>query len=177
MKTQTRVRFLLRTMTCMMTLLLTANSSLHADDSTRVANVRFVSAGNEITISYDLAGTNPKNNDNGGKFTISIQLRRDQNPSFRYVPVNVRGSVGPNIAPGSNKKIVWDFSREFPQGLSGDDFYFVVSAEPTIESNHTMLWVGATAAVLGGTLASILFLHKGGGATQAGFPDPPRRPQ
>jgi hypothetical protein len=182
MKTQITERFQLRAMTCatictMMSLLVTANL-YGADDSTRVSNVRFVAAGNELSISYDLAGPNRDVTDDGSvKYTVSVQLRRDQNPSFVYIPTNVRGNVGANIAPGTNKKILWDFSREFPQGLSGDDFYFVVNAEPTVASNHTYLWLGATAAILGGAAASILFLHKGAGTAQVSFPDPPRRPQ
>ncbi len=177
------VRYLARLATFV--LLAYASDSSQAADSLHVANVRFTVANNEVRVTYDFIAPQGIKHmratsevDGATKYEITLILKKEQDPNFSYVPVKVRGDIGKGITPGMDKRISWNLSQEFPEGLRGDDFYFVILADPILEKDNTLLWVGATVAVLGGTLASILFLHSGGGAaTKAGFPEPPRRPQ
>jgi hypothetical protein len=82
--------------------------------------------------------------------------------------------------------VFWDLSEEYPEGLAGDDFYFLVEAEVegTGGGISPIVWIGGAAAV--GGVAALLLLSKKNGSdggsgttpvTPQGFPAEPGRPR
>jgi hypothetical protein len=95
--------------------------------------------------------------------------------------LNITGDVGTIVFPGQKRRILWEYVKEFPDGLTGDDYYFVVDAEYIeLEGMSPWIWVGGGAAVVGGVVA-ILLLSGNKDAppptpVPTGFPQPPGRP-
>lgn len=158
-----------------------------AQESPVIANVRFEVQPEQIIILYDLAGRNSNDQLLAGdvsaeprstRYRVSLILRRESNPEFRYVPKYVSGDVGRFVSEGKNRTIRWNVLQEFPQGLEGSDFYFEVILEPLETKPNYLTWVIASgAAVLGGT-ALYFFLSKDIAPPPSGsFPPPPGRPQ
>jgi hypothetical protein len=144
------------------------------EDPTTVENVRFEIAGDLIRIYYDLNAQIDK------VHSVRLMLRRESDIVFLYHPLNLTGDVGTIVFPGQRRRIVWDFTKEFPDGLSGNDYYFIVEAE-YIEPERTSpwIWIGGGAAVVGG-IVGIILLSKGSETppvpVPTGFPLPPSRP-
>jgi len=141
---------------------------------TSVEHVRFEKSGELVYIYYDLNAPIDKVHE------VRLYLRRESELSFLYRPMNITGDVGTIVIPGVGRRIVWDITREFPEGLAGDDYYFVVEAEYVEpEGNFPWLWVGGGAALVGGVV-TVLLLSGSGKETPpppvTGFPDPPGRP-
>lgn len=182
-----RLHIVARRAVCLTLLLLPGTLSM-ASDSLLVTNVRFRASGEHVTIAYDLmahegtrssSGTGLFGGTPSNEYKITLVLQRDRDSLFRYYPRAVTGHVGEGIAAGRDREIRWLVSREFPRGLEGDDFYFMVLAEPMMGSsaNARWWWIGIGTAVLGGTVAAILL--SGGGnppPNQPTFPEPPGRP-
>ncbi|MCK5573622.1 MAG: hypothetical protein KAJ12_12715, partial [Bacteroidetes bacterium] len=139
---------------------------------TAIQNVRFEVAGELVYVYYDLIGPADRIH------KISLTIRRETDRLFIYQPVNITGDVGTIVFPGTERRITWDFTKEFPEGLAGDDYYFVVETEAEKEEGmSSLVWIGGGVAVAG-VLAIILL--SGGSSSDtppaAGFPPPPGRP-
>ncbi|MGA9119981.1 MAG: hypothetical protein WB699_11510 [Bacteroidota bacterium] len=137
-----------------------------------VRNVRFEIAGELVRVYYDLDGASDK------LYRVSITLKRQSDPQFSATPTHVSGDLGSIVLPGEKRRVTWDFLKDFPAGLQGNDYYFVVEAEgPPSEGLSPWVWVGGGAFVLGGLIA---LLAKGGTTTPPippdNFPTPPERP-
>jgi len=146
---------------------------LAGDEEIAVEKVHFEITGDLVRVFYDLVGPIDR------VHSVSLTLQKESDPAFFYRPVNLTGDVGTIVFPGERRRITWDFTKEFPEGLSGSDYYFVVNAE-LVEQERTnpMVWVGGGAALVGGVVAIIL-LSKGEDTPPvipAGFPSPPGRP-
>ncbi len=149
---------------------------LRAAGGVEVTNVKFTVTGGIITVSYDLQG--PAERD----YTVKLTLKRKQQPAYSYTPISVSGDAGDGSFAGAGRKIAWDFFKEFPQGLEGDDFYFHVDVamkpEKKSGGSNTWLYVAGGAVVAGGAAAAILL----GGSkdktstTTSGYPAPFGRP-
>jgi len=144
------------------------------DEKDRIENVRFEVSGDLVRVYYDLVA--PIDKVHG----VRLYLRREGDQLFRYRPLNVTGDVGTIVFPGLKRRIVWDFVKEFPDGLTGEDYYFLVEAdfeEP--EGMSPWIWVGGGAAVVGGVV-TILLLSGSSDVpptpVPTGFPQPPGRP-
>ncbi len=137
-----------------------------------VRNVRFEINGELIRIYYDLSGSPDK------LYRVAVTLRRQSDPTFSAVPLHVSGDLGGIVLPGDKRRVTWDFLKDFPAGLPGNDYYFVVDVEaPQSEGLSSWWYVGGGAVVLGGLIA--LLAH--GSTTQPplppdNFPTPPQRP-
>ncbi|MGD0337703.1 MAG: hypothetical protein ABSB78_02835 [Bacteroidota bacterium] len=145
---------------------------VQAEEKVEVRNVRFEVSGKVIVLNYDLQG--PANRD----YKVSLTLKRKMDITFQYKPIVLKGSVGEDCQIGDNKQITWDILKEMPQGLEGDDFYFIIQAELIPASSYTWWYIAGGAAVVGGAVAYIV-LSKGGGETTLvaqGFPKPVGRP-
>jgi hypothetical protein len=141
------------------------------EEKTAVANVRFEVNGELVNVYYDLLGPESR------VHKIRLVLLRETDSLFLYHPVNVTGDIGAVIFPGQHRRIVWDFTKEFPEGLTGSDFYFSVEAEAVqTEGINPLYWVGGGVAVLGGALALLLGGKKTPPPPVGGFPAPPGRP-
>lgn len=137
-------------------------------------NVHFDVSGRIVYIYYDLKGGTDET------FTVRVFLRRSGENDYSYVPQNVSGDVGRKVLPGGSRRIVWNLSQEFPDGLKGGDFYFVLEAE--VENSGgigpTLIIAGGVALV--GGIVGILLLSKSADQTSStsssSFPTPPGRP-
>jgi len=140
----------------------------------RVQNVRMERAGHRLVIFYDLIG------DMDEKYSVTITLKREEMVLFKYTPKNLSGDCGEDVTSGTDKKVVWDYQREFPQGLIGEDYFVVVEAEVESSGVSAFVWIGGGAA-LAGAAAFLLFAKKSNvgqsAASNAGFPAEPGRPR
>jgi hypothetical protein len=155
-------------------LLLFSVYAASAQEKIRVQNVRFEVAGTRVVVGYDLVG--PADRD----YIVKVILRREANQSFLHIPKTVTGDVGEGRFVGKSKQVTWDILKEFPQGLDGDDFFFVVDVELIRPGSKLLWWIGGGAAVVGGALLLLkdtIFPPKGAAATpEGGFPRPVGRP-
>ncbi len=149
-------------------LLMPAAALARQGDGSIVQNVRASKQGPQVTILYSLGG------EPGRSYTVTVTLKREQDESFAYSPKKVTGDVGEDVTPGTNKKMVWDLSDEYPTGLAGSDFYFVVDAEgqKTGGGISPLVWIGGAAAV-GGAAAILLLSKKSSGSGSSGTTPPP----
>ena len=88
-----------------------------------VQNVSFKSDGKVVTITYDLEGSVNK------KYKTSLKLSKDGGGTFSVQPKTLNGDIGKNISAGKNKEITWNFTKDFPSGLEGEDYVFAVDAQ------------------------------------------------
>lgn len=158
-------------------MLLLSTRSLIAGGSqeAKVTNVRFQVDHGQVRINYDLAG------DPGARYRVSVLLRNGNDSGYSYSPRAITGDVGVGNFAGVNREIVWNISDEFPDGLPGSDYYFVVRAEKITEiSGPSLLAVmGTGAAVLAAAVTYFVIsgLHSPGAQAAQGLPIPPGRPQ
>lgn len=140
-----------------------------AGDEVRLENVRFEVSGGHIFVYYDLIAPQDE------EYEVTLSLRLESDQSFAYTPKMLSGDVGRGPFGGQNRKITWDTSKEFPQGLPWNDYYFVVGGRIVSKGTPALLWIGAVA---GGALAYLL-LSKNTETSPStiGFPNPPARPR
>ncbi|HEY6950800.1 MAG TPA: hypothetical protein VI758_00250 [Bacteroidota bacterium] len=110
---------------------------------------------------------------------VTVILRKESDPQFRYRPKRVTGDVGIVHSGGKDKRIVWDIAREFPDGIDGNDFYFIVEAEFASQGTSAMWWIGGGAAAVAGGIAAFLLSSgtKPNSQSPGSYPLPPGRPQ
>jgi hypothetical protein len=148
-----------------------ATSALWPEDPVKVQNVRFEVVGTKLVVHYDLQGPL------GREYVVKVSLKREQNPSFTYLPKALAGDIGEGAFAGTDRKISWDLLKEFYQGLDGDDYYFVVEAELIAKGASPLWYIGGGVAVVGGVAAYILSKSpKTESAVETGFPKPVGRP-
>src|SRR5204862_6931124 len=113
-------------------------------------------------------------------YIVSVFLKKESNRAFSYSPRNLAGDAGEGKFAGAGKRVVWDIKKEFPQGLTGADFYFVVNVTPVESGSNILLWVGAGVAAVAAGVAAVLLFSKASddqpGGSSGGFPSPPGRP-
>jgi hypothetical protein len=136
-----------------------------------VEHVSFEVAGELVRIYYDLRGIPDRTH------KVRLALLRESDSLFIYRPINTSGDVGTVVFPGVRRRITWDITKEFPEGLTGNDFYFVVEVERVeTEGMNPLIWIGGGAVVVGGVLALVLGGKKKENPVDPGFPAPPGRP-
>ncbi|HWP82726.1 MAG TPA: hypothetical protein VNN76_08730 [Bacteroidota bacterium] len=141
---------------------------LNAGDRVSVSNIRFEVVKKKVLVYYDLHG------EPNLRYDVALLLKRDGEKNFSYTPKNVEGDIGEGLSAGVNKQITWDYIKEFPAGLEGNDYFFHVTVEETSSQNY---WWVATIAVGAGLLGILLYLspeHQTSGKPQ--LPMPPGRP-
>lgn len=140
-----------------------------------IDNVHFEVAGDIVRIYYDL------NAPIDLVHAVRLALYRESDATFIYRPVNLTGDVGTIVFPGQKRRIIWEFTKEFPDGLSGPDYYFVVEAEGAQkEASDLWWWVGGGAAGVGAIIGLVVLLTPAGEEPPPpvnGFPQPPGRPE
>ena len=147
-------------------------AALAGETKIKVENIRVGKEGDKFVITYDLAG--PKEE----QYVVKVSLRREGDPKFRLDLESVTGDVGTGSFAGKDRRAVWDPARDFPQGLTGTDFFFVVDAEVDSGGISTWVWIGGGAVAVG--LAAVLLGSKKSDestTTPTGtFPSEPGRP-
>jgi hypothetical protein len=95
--------------------------------SGRVENTQVVVTGGLVSITYDLVSSSTP------PATFEVRLEASQNGGRTYEPLpkTVRGDVGPGVAPGSGKTVVWEAAKD-TDNLQLGQFRFLVAikAEP-----------------------------------------------
>ena len=114
----------------------------------RVTNQVVHIEGDVALISYDLEAPG------GGPYVVTIELRRENDPSFSLVPSNLSGDIGEVASPGPGKLIRWEYLRDFPIGLRGEDFYFKIEASRS--GGFPWLWIALGSAVVAGGVVAIV---------------------
>ena len=122
-----------------------------------------------VIITYDLQGEVDET------YLIECFLMRDAQPNFKHKLRYVDGDIGTGKFVGNNKIIRWNFSKEFPMGLTGDDFYFLVSVDEISSGLAWYYYVGA-AAIGGAAAAFLLGGSKDSKTTEAVYAPFPGRP-
>lgn len=141
--------------------------------ASKVTDVRFVISGLKVTVTYNLEGQQ------GAKYDVTLLLRKRSDASFEYTPRDLTGDVGLGEFAGQDRKMTWNMSNEFPQGLEGSDFYFVVNAKEVEAAKSTSLltWIGAGAAVIAAAVTYVIVMQNRGPGSPPSYPVPPGRPQ
>ncbi len=138
----------------------------------RVSNVRFSLVDSTVVVNYNLSG--PKSR----PYWVSLILRRKSFQGFKFIPIDVTGDVGRGDFEGNSRQIVWHLYSDFPDGLSGSDFYFQVSAT-LLDAGGDASWLYYVGGVIlvGGAAAAVLYKSDLIGKSGAiPFPTPPGRP-
>ena len=141
----------------------------------KVQNVQFIMYGYEVVINYDLLG------DPSVKYNVRLMLRRGGDPSYEYFPKSLSGDIGTGRFVGEKKQIIWAIDYEFPKGLQGNDYYFVVQAENIEKKSDSQIltWIGSGVAVLAAAVTYVIILNNkpaSANTTNSGFTIPPPRP-
>ena len=144
---------------------------LYPQDANKVKNVRFEILGTQLVIRYDL--TAPEDT-----YRVRVVLRKESESGFVYVPRLLSGDVGEGEFAGTNRQVTWDFLAEFPGGLEGDDFYFVVEAEKAPWRLSPVYYIVGGVVAVGAAAVYLLTQTKTdtGTSLPAGFPSPVGRP-
>ncbi len=114
----------------------------------RVSNQEVRIEGEVAFISYDLEAPE------GGTYVITVELRRESDRSFSLVPTNLTGDIGEIKSAGAKKIIRWEYLKDFPFGLTGEDYFFKIEASRT--GGFPWLWVGLGSAAAAGAAVVIL---------------------
>jgi len=150
-------------------LLVNAQAFARGDEQpAEVARVGWKVEGEIVVISYDLVA--PANTE----YEVSVVLKDSDNVLFSFIPHAVSGDVGRVATAGTNKEIRWEYKKDFPDGLPGENYYFEVSAVPA-GGGFPWLWVGIGLAAAGGA-AVVLGAKKESGGGETVLPLPPGRP-
>lgn len=98
-------------------------SKLHGQDAS-VLNVQFTQRPDGwVEVTYDLAG------DSSEKYTIKLSVAQSgSRTKLAMRRASLSGDIGEDISPGWGKKIIWNLPQDYPKGLAGDGFVFVVEA-------------------------------------------------
>ena len=115
-------------------------SKNQAGEKIHVENVNWIVQGNKVVITYDLLA--PQNQ----IFFVSVKLLRESVSSFQVIPRKTSGYVGKGKFAGKNRVIYWDYLKDVPGGLQGEDFYFEISAEKVTRSKKWLIPVLGSAA-------------------------------
>lgn len=88
----------------------------------KAGNIQWNVENEQVLITYDLPSNKALKN-------ISIVLKRNSNQTFGIVPKTMKGDFGKGEFSGPGKKVQWDYLKDVPAGLDGDDYYFVIAVE------------------------------------------------
>ena len=136
-----------------------------------VTNVTFTLVGRNVIIHYNLSGPPKK------MFNVVVTLRREGDPEFRFVPIDISGNVGKGPYAGIDREIVWHMYRDIPSGLEGDNYYFQVTASVLNSGGSPWFYYVGGAIILGGSAAAVLYkLESTAKSAGSNFPTPPIRP-
>lgn len=85
-----------------------------------VANIQSRLEGNQVIITYDLAGA--------AEGPVAVRGSDDGGTTYQLNMAHVSGDVGESVAPGSDRRVVWDVLRDYPRGLGSKSVVFEVTA-------------------------------------------------
>ena len=135
----------------------------------RIENARWEVSGDVVVITYDLIG------DADLVYDVNITLTRESNKNFKIVPVSVAGAVFKGKHAGLRKEIRWQYKKDVPAGLSGDDYAFVFNVQIIKEEggSNLLYYLAGGAVVVGGAALLLLSGSKNAETSTSGLPNPP----
>jgi hypothetical protein len=120
-----------------------------ADSPVRILNQEVRMEGDVAVISYDFDAPT------GESYLVTLVLLRESDPSFRTVPSNATGDIGEVKDTGPGKVIRWEYKKDFPAGLAGEDYYFRVEVSRPGGASP-WLWAGIGAAAVAGVVVAVM---------------------
>ena len=137
-----------------------------------VDNVRFQQRrDSKVIVKYDLIG------DPSNRYTIRVSLFDPR--SRETVPLDWRqlyGDVGESVKAGRGRRIGWDLLKDYPKGLHGDGYVFVIDVFANKSSNSALVWGGLGAAGAGALVYWLLSSGSQNPNTEVDLPGPPALP-
>lgn len=134
--------------------LFVTNSDLQSQEP-KVFNVQFSQrADSKVEVTYDLVGNPSK------KYSVKLSLRKSGARGELPISRNsVTGTIGENISPGRGLRIIWNLPKDFPKGLEGEGFVFIVEVYER-RGGSKLPWIIAGLAAAAGGGAAYLLLGK-----------------
>ena len=160
----------LNTLVLAAVLLLFGASSLLRAQNAEIRNLRVQQQYATMFITYDLVGEEDA-------YDITLNMRRSSNPAAPYSPTQVSGDIGPDVVPGTGKRISWDLAREFPDGIdAAEEFSLSMHAQYHMGFfEKYSYYLGGGAVGMGAAL--YLILSGEGASAPSALPDPQGRPE
>ena len=140
-------------------------------DTITAKNIKTVTVSDQTTINYDI------NNPNKFTLQVSVQMKKKNDNSFRYIPKYLSGDIGEGAFHGRGKKIIWDSQRERLPLFNMDDYFFEINVKTISTNNNNWLWIGVgAAAVVGGAALYFILKDDKESSPELFMPQPPGRP-
>lgn len=118
-----------------------------------VQNVRFTQrADSNVEVTYDLTGNPAK------KYSVRLSLvKSGSRAAFPLSREALSGNFGKAVSPGRGLRILWNLPKDYPRGLEGEGFVFIVEVYEQKRGGSSKPWIiGGLTAVGGGTIAFLL---------------------
>ena len=110
-----------------------------------------------------------------GSYDVSIDLLKQEQPSFRVPVRSASGDIGIVKSSSGIREVQWEYARDYPAGLAGDEYYFRINLT-VAGGGGSNLWyyIAGGVAVVGGVVAYLLLGKKA--TEQTELPAAPVRP-
>jgi len=122
------------------------------EDIVLVRNVRFEASNQVVVVSYDLLGLVDR------EYKVTLTLKKEGDALFQYRPAATRGNIGIGRFAGRGRRIIWDISGDYPDGLEGNDYYFIVEAQQIQSESSTLPWIVGGAGILVANIGMFVLL-------------------
>lgn len=138
-----------------------------------VENVRFKQEiDSKVVVTYDLLGKSSQ--------TYVVILSIFSPESRKKVPISLgslTGAVGKTVSPGKGLEIIWDLYKDYPGGLEGEGFRFIVDAYIQQKSGGSKWpWIVAGIAAAGGVVYLLNNAPSSAVEAELDLPTPPILP-
>jgi hypothetical protein len=123
-----------------------------------------------ITIRYEFAA------EATGWYDVSIDLLKQEAPSFRVSVHSASGDIGIVKASSGIREVQWEYVKDYPTGPAGDEYYFRINVTRASGGGGSNMWyyIAGGAVVIGGVVAYLLLGKKA--TEQTELPSAPVRP-
>jgi hypothetical protein len=155
-----------------------SSSSAVFSQEPAVQNVRFTQrADSNVEVTYDLIGNPAK------KYSVRLSLvKSGSRAAFPISKESLSGNVGQAVSPGRRLIIIWNLPKDYPRGLEGEGFVFIVEVFEPKRGSSAKPWIIGGLTAVGGGVAILIAMSGGGGGNGGGgagavLPLPPDFPQ
>lgn len=148
------------------------NNKLFAQEDIKAS---FRLEGDKIVIEYII-----ENGDPTVEYEVKeVALRKEGDILFKYEPLYLEGDLGTGYFAQKQNKIIWIFTAEEKQNLSGGEgYYFDIVVEKAGGGIAWYTWVIGAAATVGGLALAIMSGDENvDSPTSQTIPNPPTRPK
>jgi hypothetical protein len=157
-----------------MTVLLLFMLPLNNSSGQKKINTSFEYSDHQINIVYEFQG------DSTGQYDVSVALKRTSDSNFNLKPEQLTGDLGEGNFADGKRKIIWHLTQQEEESLTGDDYFFEVTASEIKKSGGIAWYVYVGGILLGGGAAAVLVTNKksltSGSNSGTALASPPGRP-